>query len=62
MESPNVPENIALVVAAGRGSLMPGDTPKQYRDLYGRQVLRRTLEAFHAHLVDMEYHGRFKND
>jgi len=44
-----VPENIALVVAAGRGSRMPGDTPKQYRDLYGRQVLRRTLEAFHAH-------------
>ena len=39
-------ETVALVVAAGRGSRMSGDTPKQYRQLAGRTVLRHTLETF----------------
>ena len=34
-----------LVVAAGRGSRAGAGGPKQYRELAGRQVLTRTLEA-----------------
>ncbi len=49
LEWPNVPETVALVVAAGRGARMPGDIPKQYRDLHGRSILRHVLEAFSAH-------------
>jgi 2-C-methyl-D-erythritol 4-phosphate cytidylyltransferase/2-C-methyl-D-erythritol 2,4-cyclodiphosphate synthase len=37
----------AVVVAAGRGLRMGGDTPKQYQDLGGQTVLART----HARLV-----------
>jgi 2-C-methyl-D-erythritol 4-phosphate cytidylyltransferase/2-C-methyl-D-erythritol 2,4-cyclodiphosphate synthase len=44
-----VPETVALIVAAGRGSRMPGDVPKQYRHLHGRAILRHVLEAFVAH-------------
>ncbi|PPQ28630.1 bifunctional 2-C-methyl-D-erythritol 4-phosphate cytidylyltransferase/2-C-methyl-D-erythritol 2,4-cyclodiphosphate synthase [Rhodoblastus sphagnicola] len=36
---------VFLVVAAGRGSRAGAGGPKQYRDLGGRQVLTRTLEA-----------------
>lgn len=38
-----------LVVAAGRGTRLPGDVPKQYRPLGGRPVLRWSLGAFAAH-------------
>jgi 2-C-methyl-D-erythritol 4-phosphate cytidylyltransferase len=34
-----------LVVAAGRGARAGAGGPKQYRELAGRQVLTRTLEA-----------------
>ena len=34
-------ETIALVLAAGKGKRLPGDLPKQYRDLGGAPVLRR---------------------
>lgn len=44
-----MPETVALIVAAGRGSRMPGDVPKQYRHLHGRPILRHVLEAFVAH-------------
>lgn len=44
-----MPETVALIVAAGRGSRMPGDVPKQYRQLQGRAILRHVLEAFAAH-------------
>lgn len=44
-----MPETVAIVVAAGRGSRMSGDTPKQYRNLHGRVVLRHALETFAAH-------------
>jgi 2-C-methyl-D-erythritol 4-phosphate cytidylyltransferase/2-C-methyl-D-erythritol 2,4-cyclodiphosphate synthase len=40
---------IALIVAAGRGTRLGGTVPKQYRDLGGAPVLRRTLEIFAAH-------------
>lgn len=36
----------ALVVAAGRGSRMGGDTPKQYLPLAGRTVLEHSLDVF----------------
>ncbi|MCZ8123082.1 MAG: bifunctional 2-C-methyl-D-erythritol 4-phosphate cytidylyltransferase/2-C-methyl-D-erythritol 2,4-cyclodiphosphate synthase [Magnetospirillum sp.] len=42
-------ETIALVLAAGKGKRLPGDVPKQYRDLAGAPVLRRALDAFARH-------------
>jgi len=36
----------ALIVAAGRGHRVGGETPKQYLDLAGQKILRRTLEPF----------------
>jgi len=38
----------ALIVAAGRGSRFGGPLPKQYAQLGGQTVLRRSLEAFRA--------------
>jgi 2-C-methyl-D-erythritol 4-phosphate cytidylyltransferase/2-C-methyl-D-erythritol 2,4-cyclodiphosphate synthase len=40
---------VALVVAAGRGARMGGDSPKQYRPLAGRPLLRASLEALRHH-------------
>lgn len=39
----------ALIVAAGRGSRAGEGIPKQYRDLKGQSVLRRTLDSFLSH-------------
>ena len=36
----------AIITAAGRGSRAGGDQPKQWRDLAGRSVLARAVEAF----------------
>ena len=44
-----MPETVALIVAAGRGTRMPGDVPNQYRHLHGRSILRHVLETFAAH-------------
>src|ERR1700685_4391666 len=41
-----MPKIAALVVAAGRGQRAGGGWPKQYRDLAGRTMLRRSVEAF----------------
>ena len=38
----------ALITAAGRGSRAGGGRPKQWRDLAGRPVLDRTIEAFRS--------------
>ncbi len=38
----------ALIVAAGRGLRAGGEIPKQYRELAGKPVLRRTLAPFLA--------------
>ena len=35
-----------LIVAAGRGNRAPGDIPKQYREINGEIVLRKTLKCF----------------
>ena len=42
-------ETVALVVAAGLGTRMSGNVPKQYRQLAGQAVLSRTLNAFVSH-------------
>ena len=39
----------ALIVAAGRGSRVGGDIPKQYRQLAGTPLLRYSAEAFARH-------------
>lgn len=44
-----LPTCIALIVAGGSGRRFGGELPKQYHDLLGRPVLRRTVEAFLAH-------------
>ncbi|WP_147115297.1 bifunctional 2-C-methyl-D-erythritol 4-phosphate cytidylyltransferase/2-C-methyl-D-erythritol 2,4-cyclodiphosphate synthase [Tateyamaria sp. syn59] len=42
-----MPETVAtVIVAAGRGLRAGGGVPKQWRDLAGRPVLARTLDAF----------------
>jgi len=40
---------IALVVAAGRGTRLGGDRPKQYRMLAGKPMLRHSLETLSRH-------------
>ncbi len=40
---------IALIVAAGSGQRFGAERPKQYLDLAGKPVLRRTVEAFLSH-------------
>lgn len=40
---------IALIVAAGTGQRFGAERPKQYLDLAGQPVLRRTVEAFRRH-------------
>jgi 2-C-methyl-D-erythritol 4-phosphate cytidylyltransferase/2-C-methyl-D-erythritol 2,4-cyclodiphosphate synthase len=40
-----MPGTYAIAVAAGRGTRFGGDTPKQYRMLAGRPVLRHAVEA-----------------
>jgi 2-C-methyl-D-erythritol 4-phosphate cytidylyltransferase/2-C-methyl-D-erythritol 2,4-cyclodiphosphate synthase len=42
-------KTVALVVAAGSGSRMGGELPKQYRPLGGMTVLRRAVMAFADH-------------
>lgn len=46
---PIVDTTIALIVAAGRGQRLPGDRPKQYRQLAGTSVLRWSVGSFLAH-------------
>jgi 2-C-methyl-D-erythritol 4-phosphate cytidylyltransferase / 2-C-methyl-D-erythritol 2,4-cyclodiphosphate synthase len=41
--------SIALIVAAGKGIRTGLDTPKQYIEIAGKSVLRRSIEAFLAH-------------
>ncbi len=44
-----MPSCIALIVAAGSGQRFGAERPKQYLDLGGRPVLRRTVQAFLRH-------------
>ena len=38
--------NIAVVLAAGSGSRIASDTPKQYIEILGKPILAYTLEIF----------------
>ncbi|NNU14815.1 bifunctional 2-C-methyl-D-erythritol 4-phosphate cytidylyltransferase/2-C-methyl-D-erythritol 2,4-cyclodiphosphate synthase [Parvularcula sp. ZS-1/3] len=42
-------KSVALIVAAGKGLRAGGEIPKQYQELGGEPVLRRTLRAFAQH-------------
>jgi 2-C-methyl-D-erythritol 4-phosphate cytidylyltransferase/2-C-methyl-D-erythritol 2,4-cyclodiphosphate synthase len=42
-------ETVALIVAAGRGARAGGDFPKQYQDIGGQTVLRRSIDSFLVH-------------
>lgn len=44
-----MPTCIALIVAGGSGRRFGAERPKQYHDLLGQPVLRRTVEAFLRH-------------
>ena len=44
-----MPSCTALIVAAGSGQRFGAERPKQYLDLAGRPILRRTVEAFLRH-------------
>ncbi|MFV1985775.1 MAG: 2-C-methyl-D-erythritol 4-phosphate cytidylyltransferase [Gemmatimonadota bacterium] len=39
----------AVIVAAGRGDRLPGEVPKQFRDLCGLPILEWSVRAFEAH-------------
>ncbi len=41
--------NVALIVAAGSGTRLGGELPKQYLPLAGRPVLRHVIERFSVH-------------
>lgn len=41
--------NVAVVLAAGTGSRMQADRPKQYLTLGGRMVVEHSIEAFERH-------------
>ncbi|MFG1371149.1 bifunctional 2-C-methyl-D-erythritol 4-phosphate cytidylyltransferase/2-C-methyl-D-erythritol 2,4-cyclodiphosphate synthase [Xanthobacter oligotrophicus] len=43
------PSCVAIVVAAGRGTRAGGPLPKQYQNIAGEPVLRRTLRLFATH-------------
>ncbi|TWA74311.1 2-C-methyl-D-erythritol 2,4-cyclodiphosphate synthase [Azospirillum brasilense] len=45
----NASSCVALIVAAGTGQRFGAERPKQYLDLAGQPVLRRTVEAFRRH-------------
>lgn len=49
IKQPRPYPTIALIVAAGRGSRLGGDMPKQYLPLAGKPVLRRTIKTFLKH-------------
>lgn len=44
-----MPETVALIVAAGRGTRVGGDVPKQYRRIGGKSILRRSIDAYLGH-------------
>jgi len=42
-------EVAVVVVAAGRGTRVGGDAPKQYRPMHGAPVITHTLRLFATH-------------
>ena len=41
--------NVAVLLAAGVGSRLGADIPKQFLDVAGRPMLAYTLQAFDSH-------------
>lgn len=51
--SPNSTQNIAIIMAAGQGSRMHNDCPKQFMKINGRMLMEYALETFQKHpLID----------
>jgi len=48
-----MPRIAILIVAAGKGERAGTSLPKQYEPLAGKPMLRRTVEAFHGHPVQV---------
>ncbi|MBW6265673.1 2-C-methyl-D-erythritol 4-phosphate cytidylyltransferase, partial [Pseudomonas aeruginosa] len=49
MTTSDLPAFWTVIPAAGVGSRMRADRPKQYLDLAGRTVIERTLDCFLEH-------------
>ncbi len=47
-----MPKFTAVILAAGSGSRMHSDTPKQYMELSGKPLICHTIEAFERSAVD----------
>jgi 2-C-methyl-D-erythritol 4-phosphate cytidylyltransferase/2-C-methyl-D-erythritol 2,4-cyclodiphosphate synthase len=47
-DAPSLPPFAAIVVAAGKGLRVGGDTPKQFRNLRGKPLIRHSVEALRA--------------
>ena len=49
--------NVAIIIAAGSGSRMGQDIPKQFLNVYDKPVLLYTLEVFQeqTHTVDQKW-------
>ena len=53
MEASSVDEKItAIILAAGKGSRMQSEMPKQYLPLFGKPILFYSLQAFEQSIVD----------
>lgn len=50
---PPLPQFAAIVVAAGKGLRVGGDTPKQFRDWRGKPLIRHSVEALQAAGADL---------
>ena len=48
-----MPKIAVLIVAAGKGARAATELPKQYEPLAGAPMLRRTVEAFAGHSVQV---------
>ena len=60
-QSQSLPNVAAIIVAAGRGTRLGGEIPKQYQLLGGEPVLTRTIRALaRASISAMLVSSRFK--
>ena len=41
--------NVGIILAAGSGSRLGGDTPKQFLRVAGKMVIEHTVEVFERH-------------